>query len=55
MALVGLSLFTYSCKQREIGPDPNPGGDPNAPKNIREVTALLRSAGHLEAPGESET
>lgn len=55
MALVGLSLFTYSCKQREIGPDPNPGGDPNAPKNIREVTALLRSAGHLEAPSEAET
>lgn len=44
MALIGLSLFAPSCKQRNVGPDPDPGVDPNAPKNIREVTALLRSA-----------
>ena len=55
MALIGLSLFAPSCKQRNIGPDPDPGVDPNAPKNIREVTALLRSAGHLDAPSDAET
>ena len=55
MALIGLSLFAPSCKQRNVGPDPDPGVDPNAPKNIREVTALLRSAGHLDAPSDAET
>ena len=42
VALATLGLFA-SCKQKDV--DPN--GPDNEPKNIREVTALLASGGHV--------
>ena len=41
VVFVGLGLFA-SCKQKDV--DPNKGGS-NDPQNIREVAALLQSAG----------
>ncbi len=51
VAFVGLGLFA-SCKQKDV--DPNKGGS-NDPQNIREVAALLQSAGKLPEGAKPKT
>ena len=51
VVFVGLGLFA-SCKQKDV--DPNKGGS-NDPQNIREVAALLQSAGKLPEGAKPKT